>query len=98
MEAELFKTIAHVAPPEQIPAGKWLTTLNALLKRDVQGGMKNLYAAVCAPSEGLGCRPLCQEEHDFVRQLIRFELTEGFVIPRIIYAYSDAIPQDVWFW
>ena len=39
MEAELFKTIAHVAPPEQIPAGKWLTTLNALLKRDVQGGM-----------------------------------------------------------
>ena len=103
MEAELFKTIAHVAPPEQIPAGKWLTTLNALLKRDVQGGMdwlsqckqalikwsdrpqmegtvagaylwdgtgetrlyllftdgqrqggmKNLYAAVCAPSEGL---------------------------------------------
>ncbi len=121
MEAELFKTIAHVAPPEQIPAGKWLTTLNALLKRDVQGGMdwlsqckqalikwsdrpqmegtvagaylwdgtgetrlyllftdgqrqggmKNLYAAVCAPSEGLVCRPLCQEEHDFVRQLIR---------------------------
>ena len=60
--------------------------------------MKNLYAAVCAPSEGLACRPLCQEEHDFVRQLIRFELTEGFVIPRIIYAYSDAIPQDVWFW
>ena len=46
-----------------------------------QGGMKNLYAAVCAPSEGLVCRPLCQEEHDFVRQLIRFELTEGFVIP-----------------
>ena len=39
MEAELFKTIAHVAPPEQIPAGKWLTTLNALLKRDMQGGM-----------------------------------------------------------
>ena len=148
MEAELFKTIAHVAPPEQIPVGKWLTTLNALLKRDMQGGMdwlsqckqalikwsdrpqmegtvagaylwdgtgetrlyllftdgqrqggmKNLYAAVCAPSEGLICRPLSQEEHDFVRQLIRFELTEGFVIPRIIYAYSDAIPQDVWFW
>ena len=60
-------------------------------------GLRSLWCAVFDPAKGLTCE-LEPAEREFVRQMVRFELVEGFVFSRIIYTIQPMPPEGVWFW
>lgn len=60
-------------------------------------GLRPLWCAVFDPVKGLVCE-LEPAEREFVRQMVRFELVEGYVFPRIVYTLQPLPPEGVWFW